>query len=341
MKKTMETARARIKKCRVCPECNGKACAGEIPGMGGIGSGAGFMNNVTSLAAVKVLPRYLHSADTPDASRTLWGKKLSLPLMTAPVGSIAQLDTDMSTERYVEIMAQACHESGVIATFGDTGILADLETKFHHAENTGASLGVFYKPVDVAAIEKRMDITARAGCTLCGVDVDAAGFMPLRKLDSPVGVRTPKEIAAMARLAHERGMKFIVKGIMAVDEARLAVDAGVDGVLVSNHGGRSIDCTPGVAEVLPAIAEAVGKDTVILADGGIRTGLDILRMIALGAQAVLICRPVIVAMHEDEEKGLQQYVAGLISQLQDAMRLTGCQTIDDISSRVLYGGCKG
>ena len=338
MAKTMETARTRIKKCRVCPVCNGKACAGEIPGMGGIGSGEGFMNNVTSLAALKVIPRYLHTADCPDTSTTLLGKKLSIPLMTGPVGSIAQLDTDMTTNRYVEIMAKACKESGIIATLGDTGVLGDLESKYQCAGDTADSLGVFYKPVDVAAIEQRLDMTAKAGCTLCGVDIDAAGFMPLRKLAAPVGVRAAKEIGQMAALAHERGMKFIIKGIMAVDEARLAVDAGVDGVLVSNHGGRSIDCTPGVAEVLPAIVDAVGKDTVILADGGVRTGLDILRMIALGAQAVLICRPVIVALHEDEENGLQQYVAGLISQLQDAMRLTGCQTIGDIGPKVLFNG---
>ena len=93
----------------------------------------------------------------------------------------------------------------------------------------------------------------------------------------------------------EKKLPFILKGLMTVDEAILAAEAGVDAIVVSNHGCRVLDCTPGAADVLPQIAKAVKGKTKILADGGVRTGVDVLKLIALGADGVLIGRPFVTA----------------------------------------------
>jgi isopentenyl diphosphate isomerase/L-lactate dehydrogenase-like FMN-dependent dehydrogenase len=167
------------------------------------------------------------------------------------------------------------------------------------------------------------------------MDVDAAGFPVFRQASRTYGVRSGRDIAKLVGMAHARGMKFVIKGSMAVADARIAVDCGVDSLIVSNHGGRSIDCTPGTAEVLPAIADAVGDKTFIMADGGVRTGVDVLRMLALGARLTLICRPVAIALHGDEENGVRLYFEDLRQQLVAAMRLTGCANLTSIGREVL------
>lgn len=130
----------------------------------------------------------------------------------------------------------------------------------------------------------------RHGCPVIGVDVDAAGLITLRRQGRPVSPKSPEDLADMAARVHGAGCKFMIKGVMTEDEARIAADAGVDAIVVSNHGGRVLDHTPGTAEVLPEIVKAVRGRVDVLADGGIRDGVDILKMLALGAQAGT-CRP--------------------------------------------------
>ena len=113
---------------------------------------------------------------------------------------------------------------------------------------------------------------------------------------------------------------------------------GVDAIVVSNHGGRVLDHCPGTAEVLPAIAEAVRGHIHILVDGGIRTGVDVLKMLALGAEAVLIGRPVSVAAIGGGLEGVKAYFEGIKGQLTQAMLLTGCASLGDINESILYRG---
>jgi isopentenyl diphosphate isomerase/L-lactate dehydrogenase-like FMN-dependent dehydrogenase len=193
----------------------------------------------------------------------------------------------------------------------------------------------FFKPWAPEDLVARLDMAAEHGCIACGMDVDAAGFPAFRALSPTYGVRSGRDIAKLVEMAHARGMKCIIKGIMSVADARIAADNGADALIVSNHGGRAIDCTPGVAEVLPGIAEDVGDRTLIMADGGVRYGIDVLRMLALGARLVLICRPVAIAVHGDEENGLKLYFDSLREQLVAAMRLTGCANLASITRNVL------
>ena len=98
----------------------------------------------------------------------------------------------------------------------------------------------------------------------------------------------PKNVEALKELKTATTLPFIVKGIMTVEDALLAVEAGADAIVVSKQGGRVLDCTPGEAEVLPHIADAVKGKITILVDGGVRSGVDVVKMIGLGADGVLI-----------------------------------------------------
>ena len=330
-------ARERVKtRCRVCPVCDGKACAGEVPGMGGIGSGMSFRNNVMALASWRLNMRVLHDANSPDTTLNLWGRKLSLPVFAAPVGTVGRnLGSGMADEEYNDHLFSGCVAAGTLASTGDVPDIAMFGKFMAQVRGRGASVVPFIKPWGRDAVAARMDMAREAGCDICGMDVDAAGLTILRTLEAPVAVKTPGELAEIIACAHQRGMKFIVKGVMTVDEAEAAADAGADAVLVSNHGGRVLDCTPGTAEVLPEIAETVGDRTVVMVDGGIRTGTDVLKVLALGAKAALICRPVAVMLHGDVENGVPAYFANLKDELTQAMRLTGCKDLASIDANVV------
>jgi isopentenyl diphosphate isomerase/L-lactate dehydrogenase-like FMN-dependent dehydrogenase len=114
------------------------------------------------------------------------------------------------------------------------------------------------------------------------------------------------------------------------------VDVGADAIVVSNHGGRVLDHTPGVAEVLAEVAAAVGGRIAVLADGGVRSGADVLKMLALGADAVMIGRPFSVAAMGGLLEGVQAYIAQIRGELRQAMVLTGCATVAAVDRAILF-----
>jgi L-lactate dehydrogenase (cytochrome) len=131
--------------------------------------------------------------------------------------------------------------------------------------------------------------------------------------------------------------KLIIKGILDVEDARTAVKLGADAVVVSNHGGRQLDGAPSSISALPAIADAVGSDTELLFDGGIRTGADLLRALALGARACLIGRAYIYGLGAGGEAGVGKAVDILKNELSVAMALTGVNRIGDIDRNLIVG----
>jgi len=128
---------------------------------------------------------------------------------------------------------------------------------------------------------------------------------------------------------------LIVKGILDADDARLAADAGADGIVVSNHGGRQLDGVPSTARALPAIAAAVGDRLILLADGGVRSGLDVVRMLALGAKGVLLGRAWAYALAANGEAGVAQLLDIFEAEMRVAMMLTGVTRIDEIGPDIL------
>lgn len=128
---------------------------------------------------------------------------------------------------------------------------------------------------------------------------------------------------------------LIIKGILDPEDAVRAADLGADGLVVSNHGGRQLDGVPSTAKALPAIAEAAGDRLTILADGGIRSGLDVVRMLALGAQGVLLGRAWAYALGAKGEAGISHMLSLVEAEMRVAMSLTGVTSIADISSDIL------
>lgn len=128
---------------------------------------------------------------------------------------------------------------------------------------------------------------------------------------------------------------LIIKGILDVSDADLAADLGADGIVVSNHGGRQLDGALSTARALPAIADAVGDRLTVLADGGVRSGLDIVRMLALGAKGVLLGRAWAYALAGRGEAGVAHVLKLIETEMRVAMSLTGCTRIGEISSEML------
>jgi L-lactate dehydrogenase (cytochrome) len=128
---------------------------------------------------------------------------------------------------------------------------------------------------------------------------------------------------------------LVIKGILDVSDAQAAVDFGADGIVVSNHGGRQLDGTPSTARALPAIAAAVGDRLTVLADGGVRSGLDVVRMLALGARGVLLGRAWAYALAGGGQSGVAHVLQLIEAEMRVAMALTGCTRVTDISRDML------
>ena len=134
---------------------------------------------------------------------------------------------------------------------------------------------------------------------------------------------------------------MIIKGILDPQDARDAVSFGADGIVVSNHGGRQLDGVPSTAHALPAIAQAVGSDLTVLADSGVRSGLDVVRMLALGARGVLLGRSSVYALAADGRHGVENLLDIFAREMRVAMTLTGVTAIDQIDESILVHGYGG
>jgi 4-hydroxymandelate oxidase len=329
------TAREKFRgACRVCPVCNGVACAGEVPGMGGVGTGASFRNSVAALAEYKLNLRTVHSVSQPVLSRQLLGLELALPVMGAAIGGIAMnLNGPMTEEEYALTVVTGCRQAGTICMTGD-GPKPEMFDNGLAALAAAQGMGIpIIKPRATDKIIELAKRAADAGAPAFGVDIDAAAIINMTNAGQPVGPIPPPELEYIKR---HTTIPFIVKGIMTPDEALLCHEAGVDAIVVSTHGGRALDHLPGTAEVLPFIAEAVKGKLVILVDGGVRSGTDVLKMLALGADAVLIGRPLAIGAVGGGLEVVQLVFARLAAELRAAMVLTGTAGVDAVSEDILW-----
>jgi isopentenyl diphosphate isomerase/L-lactate dehydrogenase-like FMN-dependent dehydrogenase len=124
--------------------------------------------------------------------------------------------------------------------------------------------------------------------------------------------------------------KLVIKGVLNADDARRAVDIGVDGVVVSNHGGRQLDCAPSTISVLPEIASAVGSQIDVLLDGGVRRGSQIVKALALGAKGVLLGRAYAYGLSADGRKGVSQVINVLKAELDSSIGHMGLTSVDEL-----------
>ncbi len=321
--------------CKACTVCDGRECAGKVPGIGGIGTGSTFTENLTALARYQINLRTIHEVKIPQTSVELFGHKLALPVLAAPItGMETNLAGGMDEKEYAEAILDGCLESGTLGMVGDGASPKKYLIGLEAIKKRGG-LGIpIFKPREYNLdIIKRFKAAEDAGAVAVGVDIDAASFKTMTLKGQAVG---PKTISQLQELKSNLNVPFILKGIMNVESALAAIEAGADAIVVSNHGGRVMDYMPGTAEVLPEITNAVGGRVKVLVDGGIREGIDILKMLALGADAVMIGRPVCIAAFGAGEEGVSFYFKEKLNELKKAMILTGCGSIGSIDPSVIF-----
>jgi 4-hydroxymandelate oxidase len=332
----MKVAREKLyPRCRVCPECDGWACSGEVPGFGGVGSGASFRANLESLAKLRLHLRTVHDVKKPDLSFVLWGEKLSMPILSAATGGTTyNMGGKMTEDEYINAILGGCLEAGTLGMAAD-GIQDPLHVYEARLKAVSAHQGkavAIIKPRPQQEILQRIRLVEASGALAVGVDIDSAGRAAMALPGQSVEPKTP---AQLAELVGATKLPFIIKGIMMADEAEMALQTGAAAIVVSNHGGRVLDHTPGVAEVLPGIAKKVKGKMVVLADGGIRYGADVLKLLALGADAVLVGRPLIRGAHGGGKEGVALLLNRMKSELIVSMTLTGTPSARNVSPRIL------
>ena len=325
----IQQARGQMGPCKACPVCDGKGCRGTIPGPGAKGIGDTAIRNYNAWQAVRLNMDTICASGQPDTRCSLLGQQFSLPVFAGPVGAVqlhyGQKYNDID---YNDILVPACREAGILAFTGDGADPAVMVAACGAVKQCGGFGIPTVKPWDAATIAEKMALVRDARALAVAMDIDAAGLPFLKNHVPPAGSKTVAELREIIAAA---GVPFLIKGIMTVCGAQKALEAGAAGIVVSNHGGRVLDGTPATAEVLPEIAAAVGGRALVLVDGGIRTGLDVFRALALGADAVLIARPFVTAVYGAGADGVRTYVAQLQAELVDAMSMCGARSLADIS----------
>ena len=323
------------KYCKACPVCNGVACKNQIPGPGAKGVGDTAIRNYNKWAEIRVNMDTLCEGGTPDTHMELFGKSFKYPFFAGPVGAVnlhySEAYTDMT---YNDVLVRACAENGIAAFTGDgtNPTVMEMATK---AIGAAGGCGVpTIKPWNIDTIKEKMAQAKASGCFAVAMDVDAAGLPFLKNMTPPAGSKSVEELAEIVKLAER---PFIVKGVMTVKGAQKAKEAGAAAIVVSNHGGRVQDQCPSTAEVLPAIADAVGGKLTILVDGGLRNGTDIFKALALGADGVLIGRPFVTMVYGGGAQGPGVLVKKLQAELADTMAMCGAHSLAEIRRDMLFG----
>ena len=321
--------------CKSCPTCNGLACKNTVPGPGAKGIGTGFIRNYQKWQELCVNMDTICENKPVDTSFELFGHKVDIPVFAAPVGAMQLHYGDKYNDlQYNDILVSACAQAGIAAFTGDGTNPAVMEAAVEALKKNGGCGVPTVKPWNMDTIREKMELVKAADPFAIAMDIDAAGLPFLKNLTPPAGSKTVEELKEISAMA---GKPFILKGIMTVSGALKALEAGASGIVVSNHGGRVLDQCPSTAEVLPAIVDAVGGRMTVLVDGGIRTGMDVFKALALGADAVLIGRPFVTMVYGGGAEGVQVYVDKLKAELSDTMAMCGAHSLSDIKRSMIYG----
>ena len=321
--------------CKSCPTCNGLACKNQVPGPGAKGIGTGFIRNYQKWQELCVNMDTICENKPVDTSFELFGQKVDIPVFAAPVGAMTLHYGDKYNDlQYNDILVSACAEAGIAAFTGDGTNPAVMEAAAEALKKAGGCGVPTIKPWNMETIQEKLALVKAADPFAIAMDIDAAGLPFLKNLTPPAGSKTVDELKQVVELAEK---PFILKGIMTVSGAKKALEAGAKAIVVSNHGGRVLDQCPATAEVLPAIVDAVGGKMTILVDGGIRTGMDVFKALALGADAVLIGRPFVNMVYGGGAEGVKVYVEKLKAELADTMAMCGAHSLSDINRSMIFG----
>lgn len=316
-------------KCACCPECNGLACGSRVPGPGSKAPGNGAHRNWKAWQDITVNLDCIAPNGTPDTSLTLFDRQFAYPLFAAPVGSLdLHYVPGQNIADYNDVLVPACAEAGSAAFYGD-GLAPDVLPRALEQTRKAAGIGVpVLNPWPQEDLLRSTAMANEAGVFALSVVVDSSG-LPFFKNYPGAG---SKSVAELREIVEAAQMPVIIKGVMTARGAEKAVEAGAAAVYVCNHGGRVLGGTPGTAEVLPEIVRAVGGQARILVDGGIRSGVDVFKALAMGADAALICRPFAVQYYGGGAQAVQQYIRRIGEELRDTMMMCGARRLDEITA---------
>ena len=322
--------------CKACPVCNGRACGNSMPGPGCKYPGSVAARNFDKWQEICVNMDTLCPNADPDVRCELFGREFKAPIFAAPLGAIdLHYGPKYKDPEYNSILIKACADYGVMALTGD-GVDPNIMLRSAEDMKKVGGLGCpIIKPWNKEAVFEKLDILNAAGIRFAGMDVDGAGLPFLKAMNPNAGSKSVEEMQEIIAYAK---MPFMVKGIMTAKGAEKAVEAGAAAIVVSNHGGRVQGACPATAEVLPEIADAVKGKTVILVDGGIRSGVDVFRAIALGADGVLIGRPILTMIYGAGVEGFNVYMDKIVGELKSTMTMCGAASLKDIDRSKLWLG---
>lgn len=326
----LELARGKMGNyCKACPECNGRACKNQMPGPGAKGIGDPAIRNYDKWKEIRVQMDTLVEKRPIDTSLSLFGKNFQYPFFAGPVGAVNMHYGDsLNDVSYNDILVSSCAEFGIAAFTGD-GMDSNVMVAATEAIKKAGGLGIpTVKPWNVEMIREKMALVKDAGAFAAAMDIDAAGLPFLKNFNPPAGSKSVEELREIVKAA---GVPFIVKGIMTVKGALKAKEAGAAAIVVSNHGGRVLDQCPATAEVLEEIATAVDGSMKTFVDGGIRSGTDVFKALALGADAVIIARPFVTAVYGGGREGVEAYIQKIGSELADTMAMCGVSSLAEIT----------
>lgn len=326
---------------------------------GGTGDEITMRLNRESYDRMKLMPRMLNDVSHIDTSIELLGRRLTHPILLAPTAyhRLFNPEGELATARG----AGAANATYIVSTMATTAVedITKVATQplwfqlyinkdrgftrglIERAQAAGCQaivvtvdtpvLGTRYREMRLKFdLPKGMDRVHLRALNLSGAPTLPAGTIYSPLFDANLTWKDIEWVRSLARVP------VLLKGILNPDDAELAVKSGVDGIAVSNHGGRNLDTVPATIEVLPAIAEKVDGKIPLLVDGGIRRGTDVLKALAMGARAVMIGRPYLYGLSVAGAAGVTRVVEILRREFEMAMALTGRASIADISRSVLY-----
>ncbi|WP_018687196.1 lactate 2-monooxygenase [Actinokineospora enzanensis] len=336
---------------------------------GGAGSGATTRANRDAFDRWRIVPRVLTDATERDLSVTVLGTSMPAPVLLAPVGvqSIVHPDGELATAR-----AAAALDVPIVLSTASSFPLEDVAavagprwfqlywpnepdvcvSLLRRAEDAGyTTLVVTLDTWTLAWRPRDLDRAYLPFLRATGVanaftdPAFLAGLAKSPEEDQAMAILrwvslftgTDKRWEQLPFLREHWDGPIVLKGIQHVADARRAADAGIDGIVVSNHGGRQVDGAVGSLEMLPEIVAAVGDRMEILFDSGVRTGADVLKALALGAKAVLLGRPYVYGLGLAGEEGVRHVVRGLLADLDLTLGLAGYRSPAELTPAALRG----
>ena len=311
--------------------CFGQKYGSSI-GIGSVGQGKTCEANYSALHRYKLKMRVIKAHHNPEMSVLIFKKEIVAPVMGASLSGVkASLKNVIPEKKFYHGLLRGATTFGSLGMVGNTPACSDDLGVKTVGENNGLGIPIL-KPQSQNRLIQLIQLAEKLDVTAVGVDLEGAGSTFWAAYGRPVYRKSEKDLQELVDCTEK---PMIFKGIMSPEDAAKVIDSGAGACYVSNHGGRVIDGGQGVAEVLPDIAQEISGKIPVMADGAVRTGFDVLKIIALGADIALIGRPLAQMALSGGEAAVKMYMEYVKDDLLQAMILTGCDTLEDVTMDIL------